>query len=136
MQEIDDLAAELAAACRVLQEECIDGWGLLDAVAVEAHAVRLELTCLGLMLAEAEVGEVGKAGLLEDEQAGVRVVRDTRIGRVEDEGFVECGVLFGGPKPRRHRLNASDVEWPRTVGIHLDRAPAAPAVQRPQPGAE
>ena len=98
--------------------------------------MRLHLTQLGLMLTEAKVGEVGQARPLEDEQPGVRVARHARIGRVEDKGLIERGILFGGGQRFCHRLDARDVEWPLAIGVHLDRAPAPPAMQRKQPSAK
>ena len=98
--------------------------------------MRLHVAQLGLVLGEAEVAEVCQARTLQDEQPRIGVVGYRRISRIQDEGFVERGILFGGGQRRRHRLDAGNVERAPAIGVHLDGAPTPPAVQGLQAAAQ
>src|SRR2546423_3588975 len=98
--------------------------------------MRLHLAQLGLVLRDAEVGEVGQPRPLEDEEPRIGVAGHTRIRRIENEGLVQGGILFGSGERRRHRLDTGAVERPTAIGIHLDGASTLPTVQRLEPAAE
>src|SRR5438132_7454073 len=53
----------------------------------------LDLAYFRLVLVKAQVGEVGESRTLEDEQPRIGVAGDARVRGIQDEGFVEGGVL-------------------------------------------